>query len=394
MPATIEVISGQANTITVRPNSVPTVSISREATNAVTVKSSVDITVNNIQGSFTDTLDSQIVVTNQDDGVGLAKNKTYNPGTEIEEILRDILDTTVVPTIDMKIKLSGNAVGSETLVFGSGGTTDFGTDFETNWGDFLKVEEIQLTISDEDTLILDSANLRVVNNHYSDTIDLSPSDVDESSWSTVQNPVTLSISEGTLDDILVEGNNLPSLIYKKYTFTARIDYLRNNEILTAKSNECSVAFRKKMFVIAEGDTNVSATPEGSPTSDEGETSATQFFNGANNTNEVFIESEGLFNMRTPPGSDSLDNFIYIAIPHPLGLNLLDKNSVSIGSFGVARSFEFHGYKSDTPAIAILNADLSVSVASPIVYKLYRTVQPGAFSENELLSINVSSITTT
>ena len=135
MPAVIEVISGQANTITVKPNSVPTVSISREATNAVTVQSSVDITVNNIQGSFTDTLDSQIVVTNQDDGVGLAKNKTYNPGTEIETILRDILDSTVVPTIDMKIKLSGNGIGADTLLGGVPGTTDFGTDFEANRGD-------------------------------------------------------------------------------------------------------------------------------------------------------------------------------------------------------------------------------------------------------------------
>tara|TARA_R100000388_G_scaffold94154_1_gene80498 strand:- start:2529 stop:3716 length:1188 start_codon:yes stop_codon:yes gene_type:complete len=395
MPAVIEVISGQANTIKVKPNSVPTVSISREATNAVTVKSSVDITVNNIQGSFTDTLDSQIVVTNQDDGVGLAKNKTYNPGTEIETILRDILDSTVVPTIDMKIKLSGNGtIGADTLVFGSGGTTDFGTDFETNWGDFLKVEEIQLTISDEDTLILDSANLRVVNNHYSDTLDISTSDVNENSWSTVTNPVTLSISENTVDDVFLEGNNFPSLIYKKYTFKARLDYLRNSEILTAESNECSVAFRKRMFVIVDEDTNVSPTPQGSPSSDEGETTVTQFFNGTSNSTEVFIESEGSFDMRAPVGSDSLDKFTYIAIPHPLGLNLLDNKAVSIGDFGIARTFEFYGYKSDTPSLAAIDADGSILVPLGIVYKLYRSVQPGAFSEGQVLTIKASSITTT
>lgn len=392
MPAVIEVISGQANTITVKPNSVPTVSISREATNAVTVQSSVDITVNNIQGSFTDTLDSQIVVTNQDDGVGLAKNKTYNPGTEIETILRDILDSTVVPTIDMKIKLSGNGIGADTLLGGVPGTTDFGTDFEANWGDFLKVEEIQLTISDEDTLILDSANLRVVNNHYSDTLDISTSDVNENSWSTVTNPVTLSISENTVDDVFLEGNNFPSLIYKKYTFKARLDYLRNSEILTAESNECSVAFRKRMFVIVDDDTNVSPTPGGSPTQ-EGST-LTQFFNGTSNSTEVFIESEGSFDMRAPVGSDSLDKFTYIAIPHPLGLNLLDNKAVSIGDFGIARTFEFYGYKSDTPSVAVVNADGSILVPLGIVYKLYRSVQPGAFSEGQVLTIKASSITTT
>lgn len=402
MPAVIEVISGQANTIKVQPLSVPTVTISREETNSVTVQSSVDITVNNVEGSFTDTLDSQIVVTNQDEGVGLAKNKTYSPGTEIETILRDILDTTVVPTIDMKIKLSSNAIGAEGFFGGIPGTSDFDTEFTATWGDFLKVEEIQLTISDEDTLILDSSNLKIVSNHYPKTLDISTSEVDENSWSTVTNPVILSISEDTVNDIFLEGNNLPSLIYKKYTFKARLDYLRNGEILTAESNECSVEFRKKMFIIAGEDTNVSQTPEGAPVSDEGSNTDTVFFNGimegsvlnTSNITEVFIESDGSFNLRTPTGSDLLDRYTYIAIPHPLGLDLLDHSCVSIGGFPIGRTFEFHGYKSDRPVIAILDEDFSVTAATPIVYKLYRSIQTGAFSPSQVLTIDVSSTPST
>ena len=430
MATTVEIISGQSNTVTVKPKSTPTVEVSEKGENKISVKSAVTINVNNITGTFTDVLDESIVVTNEDQGIGNAVGRTYGAGTPLETIVRDILVPSRVPTVSIEIRLRNHKSAS---LF-----TDFlSDDIEFMWGAVMSLSDIRITISDPDNLIIADEPIEINNNHFpGPAISFLPTDFGENRWKDLSYPLDISVSNGLIEEREFDYNDLQFMPLRTYTFSVDFKYNREG-VKQGSSNECTVSFFKFLTLTFAGDTELllethnfqnpnqpftesdlfGDTPEQAPSHsalvgtvqnpDTGIFTITNPEPTQFSLTTVTKKGAGVYNVVTPSppivgfdwvgsgldpdGSEGIDTTevlsLYIVIPHNLNINLVDNASILHGVSPVGNRFEFVGYikapASNTPQLYP-----ELELPFDIVYKVFRAKQRGAFGRNESLQLTL------
>ena len=399
MSRVVEIIPGQSRTVKVSPNSVPVVSVSQKGSNQISVSSSVNINVVQSTGESTDLISEEIVVTNRDSALGEAVNATYEAGTPVETILRDILIPKRVPTISVTAVLRDLTVatdpydgtpldGSFTVV-----TDELNIDVRKPW----QVVSLIIDIDDIDSLIIDDQDLLLTFSFFPNQVVSIPKPNGADSWSDVSFPLTLT---APVDFPLVD---LPTyrddVIYREETVSAKINYRRKGSVFTAQSNPLKFKITRSVITFngrfrLDEDTDLpgmpisdvsdAATVVSSATSDQ-YVNRYQIFD---NTEVEVVTPSTPFDDRNLAEDVDIEYHTHLIIPDNYSINLADSNAISQSGFGVTNAFEFIGYMRDSPVIQSVPSQQIV--AGPL-YKVYATKYIGAFPIFTNLQITLGNL---
>lgn len=416
MPNTVEIKSGQVNTVTVSPSSVPVVEVSLNAPEEViSVSSSIEIkTTTTVVESFTDTLDDTISVTNEDSAIGEALGRTYLSGTSIESILRDILSPERVPELTADLKIRDHITATQFI--------SAGKRFDFDWGKLVSPFQFFVSIDDEDDLFIESENLLISNNHFShlsvETLSFGLEDLDLTSWNDLSTDTAIStavvgstLNPSSFQEKVFDYAARNDQLFASFEFTPSLRYNRNGVIKNLQAETILVQFLKRAFVscrdgdgpyvgdpvplVTYSDTIEDAVYTAELWEETGEyppVTVSEFDQPW--TTEKIVKDVGEIDLIVPELATLVgqSRHITILVPQPLEINLADPNAIKQGNQGISRVFEFMGFTLKDPNEFL--ATYPNIVAGPnYALRAYRTRQVGSFTGNQVLTVKLSSTTT-
>lgn len=167
--------------VEVSPSKSGKVSVSQDLQKKVNVNDSKVINISEISGTFTDSIVSEIDVSNTDTGIGQAIGRTYDSGTKVDDIVSDILKkNTVTIDLDIRLKDISNFLGPPAQEF----TPFFKEKKYVSQRVFL-ISAFRLTIADEHNLLDDDEPIVFKCEQLDEEISIIPSDLGITSWSQV-----------------------------------------------------------------------------------------------------------------------------------------------------------------------------------------------------------------
>lgn len=362
MSHTAVVRAGQNNTVTVKPNSPSVVKVKQADQNKVSVSAGFDITVTNIDGSFTETITDVIQVTNNDVAIGDARGRQYVAGTTVEEILRDILDPLVDPLLTLSLNIdTGTLAGIEDV--------DLDSKYDIEWGYIPVINSHSLTISDPDELTSSDSTLALISNAYSPNVPYTVSDVGVANWHDIHGIETpLTVGSPDMSSYLDTGG------YRfTYSFKLQLPYERRGTQNTSESNTVQINMVKNSFLFGStvdirGGVGVANT-------------LNNMMNVPNAKTTKKTSSVISFTAREP-----LDNpayYTYIAIPNDVSIDLSSPDSIQSGAFNISELF--------TEVQNDLRYDVAEIVGgllSNYRYRVYQSIQPQAFQGGETVKVTL------
>ena len=398
MSRVVEIIPGQSRTVKVSPKSVPVVSVSQKGSNQISVSSAVNINVVQSTGESTDLISEEIVVTNRDSALGEAVNATYEAGTPVETILRDILIPKRTPTISVTAVLRDLRIAEDfdgTPLDGTFTTVtdEFNIDAKTPW----QITSLIIDIDDIDNLIIDDQDLLLTFTYFSDQVISVPKPSGADSWSDVSFPLTLTApADFPLVDLPTDRDDV---IYREETVSAKINYRRQGGVFTAQSNFLKFKITKSLIVYnnrirLDEYNDLPGYPISNVRDDA--TAVTGATTGQYvNRYQIFDNTE--IDVITPstPFDDlvlvepvEFEYYTHLIIPDNYSINLADSDAVAQSGFGVTRAFEFIGFLRDN---AIIQNYPSQQIISGPLYKVYVTKDKGAFPIFTKLQVTLGNL---
>lgn len=471
------------NNVIVSGQDSPEIKVKQPAKTDLSSSDSASVNVTSINGDFTENITEEIDVENTDEGIGSALNKTYQSGTSVESVVRDVLTglkAEPVVTIEVRLKDVSLPVDTEDL------TTDAGlTPFRQNHNlpfenSFYLFGGIKFTFDDPDGAALDDEDLVIETNLLDTNPSLSLSDLGLSSWSELDGfklgpeDSATSTYQGLLDYSFVPNSNtsdfydqfvfvrpyetlisppghldlseLDAQFYKEgfsdtevdyvpsktYTFTAKLKYKRADHLSVQEvsSNTSTVNLIKSVLVISEWPSPSNLIAFGGSTT-YSRSNANQFsiypslnnqfagqfldedppFVGLRRVGFVSDNDEIEFSLPNsytgryllgygPPPNQlpeysevttrtDVEGKITILVPVPYKIDLSIPSSIENESnFPCAGAFAFKKFVTKDFAVGatasvckpFINTNGAGTAFTPtaIVYRLYETIQPGAF----------------
>jgi hypothetical protein len=398
MSRVVEIIPGQSRTVKISPNSVPVVSVSEKGSNQVSVSSSVNINVVQSTGESTDLISQEIVVTNKDEALGEAVDTTYEVGTPVETILRDILVPQRAPTISLTAVVRDLRVAPDfdgTILDGTFITVTDEMTVEVNQP--FHISALLVTINDIDDLILDDQDLLLTFSFFPNQVVTIPKPSGVDSWSDASYPLALSVP---VDFPIVDlPTDKEDVSYREETVFAKMNYRRKGRVFTVESNTITFkvtrvipVYNARFRLDTESDLDgipISSTPD--------EATAVSGTVSGQYVNRFQIFDRNPVNIVTPstPFDDlnlvediEHEYFTHLMIPDNYNLNLADPNTISQSGFGVSSAFEFIGYIRGNPIVQ--NFPTQQIITGPL-YKVFATRAIGAFPIFTQLQITLGNL---
>lgn len=368
---TVVIQADQPNVVSVNVSSTPVVEVLCPTPQVVEVCSNVQINNYVIEqgdpgggnGGSGDCCDLQepIDVTNLDTAIGNALGAYYPQGTTLEKILRDILEPDVAPDIDslqMGLTVSGGA------------TTYFSSDQTFEWGTVVSLQRLKFTLDDSGEFFDETQKIKSSGSFYAPQPQFPLSDyLLYENWHEL--PANEVFPPSHINGYSTVFDYQSANTYVK-SFNGRLSLgykLSDGDTGTAYSPQRSVTFAKKNWLISSpadivgGDVfsslNDLISSSGSAIMDEGLTTSSNF------------------SLTTDDNSSLINNYVYVAIPYNLTIDVNLGPSVQVGAFNVGQSFIYVGqftYITGLPGGATYEV------------KLYQSNQPKPYSPNQTLNI--------